>query len=537
VPGQDRIERMLHQVWQRCRVRFEQELRPFEIALGECLNALFKDSTNWPEQWAAFVAQWQARGVLISEQSQQAIEELLSLVARKQPIPHDPSGRYFAPTKLAQSTAPPPSNATSPNWPALTEGQREHIRNESGLPWWYPVPAKAPGDSGWEKILEVKGRQARDKLLAFFQSLEAFGAQTEQDQGDSDDGLDALASHVRGVRDAYDAYIASYVSLLQYSLHYMETQLFLGIFVAGLMQKLDLTLPPSLFGMHSKYERELMEVQAALTKASNSVRGRVDVTYTVAVWADRVITAIEAATFVVAAATVVRTAIVKAIAEGASRSAALNLAIKAGIKQAAIQVARELAITTVLPEVLIAAGLDEEQVRKGLLLLDAVPQLMNLRTIRLNPGPRTAKSQRGLEPVQSPTANVEPVPIVGRFPRSNVAGRFWTKTIEFQGVTVYQRTDLINPNLTDKYGRTNLVRMRQGLAPLGPDGASMNLHHMLQTQDGPIAEVTETFHQQNSSIVHVNPKTIPSGISRSPFDTWRRQYWMNRARDFGGDKP
>ncbi|GAA4976324.1 HNH/ENDO VII family nuclease [Streptomyces hyderabadensis] len=32
--------------------------------------------------------------------------------------------------------------------------------------------------------------------------------------------------------------------------------------------------------------------------------------------------------------------------------------------------------------------------------------------------------------------------------------------------------------------------MKQGLAPMGPDGKPMNLHHMLQTQDGPIAEVT-----------------------------------------------
>mgnify|MGYP006883682197 CR=1 FL=1 len=32
MPGQDRIERMLREVWQRCRLRFEQALRPFEIA-------------------------------------------------------------------------------------------------------------------------------------------------------------------------------------------------------------------------------------------------------------------------------------------------------------------------------------------------------------------------------------------------------------------------------------------------------------------------------------------------------------------------
>lgn len=158
------------------------------------------------------------------------------------------------------------------------------------------------------------------------------------------------------------------------------------MFIAGLLNKLDLALPPSLFGMHSKYERELMEVQAALTKASNSLTRRVDVTYTVAVWTDRVITAIEMATFATAVVTVARTAAVKAVAEGATRAAALNLAIKAGIKQAAVQVIRQLVITTVLPEVLIAAGLDEQQIRKGLLLLDAVPMLLNVRTLSVAGG-------------------------------------------------------------------------------------------------------------------------------------------------------
>jgi len=107
----------------------------------------------------------------------------------------------------------------------------------------------------------------------------------------------------------------------------------------------------------------------------------------------------------------------------------------------------------------------------------------------------------------------------------------WTRA-EINGTRVYQRTDLINPNHVDGLGRTNLQRMQQGLAPIGPDGAPINLHHMLQTQNGPIAEVTQTFHQQYSSTIHINPNTIPSGIDRSAFNAWRRAYWMNRAGDF-----
>jgi hypothetical protein len=44
---------------------------------------------------------------------------------------------------------------------------------------------------------------------------------------------------------------------------------------------------------------------------------------------------------------------------------------------------------------------------------------------------------------------------------------YWNKTTAFQGIRVYQRNDLINPYLKDKTGRTNLQRMKSGIAPIG----------------------------------------------------------------------
>jgi len=116
--------------------------------------------------------------------------------------------------------------------------------------------------------------------------------------------------------------------------------------------------------------------------------------------------------------------------------------------------------------------------------------------------------------------------------KSTANQEFWTHSTEFNGNKVYQRNDLIDANLVDGRGRTNFDRMQKGLAPIGQDGKSMNLHHMTQTQDGAIAEMTQTFHQQHSSVIHINPNTIPSGIDRAAFDTWRRDYWKNRAHDF-----
>ncbi|NBI31101.1 hypothetical protein ERL59_19395 [Chengkuizengella sp. YPA3-1-1] len=110
--------------------------------------------------------------------------------------------------------------------------------------------------------------------------------------------------------------------------------------------------------------------------------------------------------------------------------------------------------------------------------------------------------------------------------------KFWNMETIFNGKKVYQRDDLIDPNYVDEFGRTNLERMQLGRAPIGPDGKSINLHHTIQTDDGPIAEVTQSFHFDNFGTIHINPNTIPSGVDRKEFDKWKKQYWQNRALDF-----
>jgi hypothetical protein len=87
----------------------------------------------------------------------------------------------------------------------------------------------------------------------------------------------------------------------------------------------------------------------------------------------------------------------------------------------------------------------------------------------------------------------------------------------------------------DRNGRTSLQRMSRGYAPIGPDGEPMNLHHLLQTEDGALAEMTKSFHIANRNAIHVNPPTTPSGIVRPDFDVFRRRYWQRRAVDFHGE--
>jgi len=112
--------------------------------------------------------------------------------------------------------------------------------------------------------------------------------------------------------------------------------------------------------------------------------------------------------------------------------------------------------------------------------------------------------------------------------------RYWDKSTTFNGNRVYQRDDLIGPARVDARGRSNVERMKRGLAPVGPDGESLELHHTIQTADGPIAEMTASFHRRYRREIHINPQSTPSGIDRPTFNRWRRQYWKSRAKDFGG---
>jgi len=117
--------------------------------------------------------------------------------------------------------------------------------------------------------------------------------------------------------------------------------------------------------------------------------------------------------------------------------------------------------------------------------------------------------------------------------------KFWKKKVDFQGVKVYQRDDLFEPNKMSTWTEkgkpvtgTNIQRMSTGRAPVDANGESINLHHLIQIDGEGLVEVTADFHQKYYSILHINPNTIPSGINRSTFNTYKSNYWKNRATNF-----
>ncbi len=108
---------------------------------------------------------------------------------------------------------------------------------------------------------------------------------------------------------------------------------------------------------------------------------------------------------------------------------------------------------------------------------------------------------------------------------------------------VYQRDDLFDPNKIVKWMEnkkevwgTNIERMEAGRAPIGFDDKSVELHHLNQAPDGPLAVMSHEFHKKYTSVIHANPQKHQSLIERKKFEKWRAEYWKERAKDYREQK-
>ncbi len=95
---------------------------------------------------------------------------------------------------------------------------------------------------------------------------------------------------------------------------------------------------------------------------------------------------------------------------------------------------------------------------------------------------------------------------------------------------VVLKDNTIDPDLKDAMGRTNLERMKLGLAPLDKNGESYNLHHIGQERDSPLAELKNGTHKENDSILHDSSIT-ESKIDRGEFSKERAGHWKTRAEE------
>ncbi|OJU08955.1 MAG: hypothetical protein BGN88_07655 [Clostridiales bacterium 43-6] len=98
---------------------------------------------------------------------------------------------------------------------------------------------------------------------------------------------------------------------------------------------------------------------------------------------------------------------------------------------------------------------------------------------------------------------------------------------------VYQRNDIDLVYFDETTGLTNLERMQAGKPPIGADRNPVELHHILQKEVGPMAELRETTHQEYYSQLH---GLVKSGASfrnnpllNKQYNNFRYNYWKWRA--------
>jgi hypothetical protein len=89
---------------------------------------------------------------------------------------------------------------------------------------------------------------------------------------------------------------------------------------------------------------------------------------------------------------------------------------------------------------------------------------------------------------------------------------------------------LYGDDVADRWSdKTNMDLIKEGRAPYGPDGEVVNLHHIGQKTDSPLAELTYTEHKSNDGILH--DKTKESEIERPVFRKEREAYWRQRGEE------
>ena len=88
--------------------------------------------------------------------------------------------------------------------------------------------------------------------------------------------------------------------------------------------------------------------------------------------------------------------------------------------------------------------------------------------------------------------------------------------------------DDIDMNQKDDDGFTNQERMERGLSPLTKDGETVELHHIGQKPDSPLAEMTTQEHRGAGNDLVFHDKSKESEIDRSEFAKERRDYWIAR---------
>ncbi len=102
------------------------------------------------------------------------------------------------------------------------------------------------------------------------------------------------------------------------------------------------------------------------------------------------------------------------------------------------------------------------------------------------------------------------------------------KEAEINGNKCLIRSD-IDMDQKDEDGITNRERMERGLPPITKNGEKVELHHIGQKPDSPLAELTTEEHRGAGNDTILHDKQKESEIDRNEFAKERKEHWKNRA--------
>lgn len=88
----------------------------------------------------------------------------------------------------------------------------------------------------------------------------------------------------------------------------------------------------------------------------------------------------------------------------------------------------------------------------------------------------------------------------------------------------------------DEDGITNRDRMERGRPPVTDSGENVELHHIGQKQDSPLAELTTDEHRGAGNDAVLHDKTKESEIDRNEFAKERSAHWKDRLNEMERDK-
>jgi len=85
----------------------------------------------------------------------------------------------------------------------------------------------------------------------------------------------------------------------------------------------------------------------------------------------------------------------------------------------------------------------------------------------------------------------------------------------------------------DAMGRTNKERVEQDLSPINKEGKVIELHHIGQHADSPLAELKPEEHRGKGNDTILHDKSKESEIDRQAFARERSAHWEARANEGG----